>query len=440
MRADKYIGEINYLKNRGKIAATLFLLFGIGLVIYFIAFKERAAFDSDYTDTLIWALAALDGNGIYNSEFSYAYVLPFSGSILMLPLLPLFGVSYTTHVLGMILFSVLFCVALYGCLRQIGLEYEQRAFLTGLCAILFSVSKTTRMIFWGHVIHYSLGLLFLWVGLLLISKLSLGEDFLKDKKQKIMLSLLFIWCFLCCNNGFSAVLFFMIPFVGAVLLERFLDFNTKLIHKTNLHVFLISLGILISSGLGFLGFYFGQRNLNKSYEGYFATITPSREWIWEGSDWLRNWVTLSTEVVEHELQITSLRGITILLLFLFSLVIIILPIAALFCYKKFENKKFKILLLAHWILFFVTEFIYSISPVKGTNWRLCGLFGSCVVISVVFAMWLIKQEKFQRLGYTVLCFFTAIALLISLLIVRIPSSYGTNRYDRLTQVPGTEGA
>ena len=170
------------MKDKKKLGATLIMLFGIALVIYFIACKERTAFDSDYTDTLIWAKAALDGNGVYNTGFWYAYVLPFSGSILMIPFLLLFGVSYTTHVLGMITFSILFCAALYGCFKQLGFTYEQRAILTGLCAILFSVSKTTRMIFWGHVIHYSLGLLFLWVGLILFSKLSMGDDFWLNHK------------------------------------------------------------------------------------------------------------------------------------------------------------------------------------------------------------------------------------------------------------------
>lgn len=422
------------LKDKKKLAASLFMLFGIGLVVFFIACKERVFFDSDYTDTLIWGQAALDGKGVYNSGFWYAYVLPFSGSILMIPFLLLFGVSYTTHILGMITFSILFCAALYGCLKQAGFDYEQRAVLTGLCAILFSVSKTTRMIFWGHVIHYSLGLLFLWVGLLLFSKLVVGDDFLKDNKQRISLCLLFLWCFLCCNNGFSAVLFFIIPFVGALLLERFLDCGVRVNEKANLRVFFICVGSLISSGIGFLSFYFGQRRLSKSYEGYFATIVPSHDWIWEGSDWMRNWVTLSTEVLNHEIPIISFQGITILLLFLFSLVLLILPVAALFSYRKFENRIMRLLLLSHWILFFVTMFIYSISPAKGTSWRMCGLFGSSVVISAVYTMWLIKQEKLQRFGYLALCFLTAIALLIVLLIVKIPSSYGANRYDRLTQV------
>ena len=425
---------LDLVKDKRKLGATLILLFGISLVVYFIAWKERAAFDSDYTDTLIWAKAALDGKGVYNMGFWYAYVLPFSGSLLMIPFLLLFGVSYTTHVLGMITFSILFCVALYGCFKQLGFIYEQRAALTGLCAVLFSVSKTTRMIFWGHVIHYSLGLLFLWVGLLLISKVSLEDDFLKDRKQKVSLCLLFLWCFLCCNNGFSAVLFFVFPFIGALLLERFLDVNTKLNEKANLRLFFVCIGSLISSGIGFLSFYFGQRNLSKSYENYFATITPSRDWIWEGSDWMRNWVTLSTEILQHETQITSLRGITILLLFLFSLVIVLLPVAALFSYRKFQNKMMRVLLLSHWILFLATMLIYSVSPAKGTNWRMCGLYGSCVVLSAVYVMWLTGQKRFQRFGNAALCFLAAVALLIALLIAKIPSAYGENRYDRLTMV------
>ena len=56
------------------------------------------------------------------------------------------------------------------------------------------------------------------------------------------------------------------------------------------------------------------------------------------------------------------------------------------------------------------------------------------MISAVYAMWLTGQKKFQRFGYTALSFLSGVALLIVLLIVKIPSTYGENRYDRLTEV------
>lgn len=151
---------LQFAKEKRKFLATAVMLFGIGLVIFFIACKERTGFHSDYTDTLIWAEASLESGSIYNPDFWYAYVLPFGGSILMIPFLIMFGVSYTTQVLGMITFSLVFFAAMYGCMKQIGLDYEQRAITVGLSAILLSVSPTTRLIFWGHVIHYSFGLLF----------------------------------------------------------------------------------------------------------------------------------------------------------------------------------------------------------------------------------------------------------------------------------------
>lgn len=49
-------------------------------------------------------------------------------------------------------------------------------------------------------------------------------------------------------------------------------------------------------------------------------------------------------------------------------------------------------------------------------------------------MWLTRQKRVQRFGYAALCFLTATALAIVLLIVKIPSTYGENRYDRLTEV------
>ena len=52
------------------------MVLGICLVLYFIWGPARNEFHSDSTDTLFWAEAAMQGNGLINPEFKYAAVMP----------------------------------------------------------------------------------------------------------------------------------------------------------------------------------------------------------------------------------------------------------------------------------------------------------------------------------------------------------------------------
>ncbi|MFR6496311.1 MAG: hypothetical protein ACLUOF_07935 [Ruminococcus sp.] len=54
----------------------------------------------------------LDSGKLISPDFSYACLLPFGGSLLMLLFLPFFGLSMTTHMLGMLLFFLLLTAVL----------------------------------------------------------------------------------------------------------------------------------------------------------------------------------------------------------------------------------------------------------------------------------------------------------------------------------------
>lgn len=421
-------------KVKERLFAVFMMIFGIGMVLYFIIFKERGEFSSEYTDTLLWASTEIDAKSIYDPNFWYAYILPFGGTTIMLPFVFLFGITYKAHICGMSVFAVVFLLSLYALLRKMKLSYMESAAATAICAVLFSVSKTMRMIFWGHVIHYSLGLLCLWVALVLLSNISFGHDFLKSRKQIISFLFLEIWTFLCCSNGFSIVLFFAVPFLGALILERFLDVSVELFDKKNIHAAIVCMAAAFAAVFGFLFYYMGQRGIYRCYENFFSVMVPSEEWLWEPVGFMRSWITLAAGELRSGINIASTQAIMILILFVFALVIIIVPICALFSYKKMENQMMRILLLSHWILSAVTLIIYNISNMKGTNWRLCGLFASGIVVSVVYAVWLTKQKEFMRFGGILCMFYILVALLSAVQLLKLPSAYGTNRYDRLTEV------
>ncbi|MFA5742173.1 MAG: hypothetical protein WC874_04775, partial [Candidatus Izemoplasmatales bacterium] len=83
-------------------------LFAAGLILYYIIFPGPGYFHADCTDTIYWAQATYLSGRIFDPDFTYAAMLPFGGSLLMLPWISIFGVSMTTHTIGMVLFA--FCL------------------------------------------------------------------------------------------------------------------------------------------------------------------------------------------------------------------------------------------------------------------------------------------------------------------------------------------
>ena len=90
---------------------SLILLVGsASTVLYYIFAVAINEFHSDCTDTLYWAEAAMQGNGLINPDFTYAALMPLGGNLFMQIWIPLFGISMKTQAFGMATFFVTFYV------------------------------------------------------------------------------------------------------------------------------------------------------------------------------------------------------------------------------------------------------------------------------------------------------------------------------------------
>ena len=70
------------------------MMLALFVVLFFIFRRCRAEFNADYTDTILWANAAVESGHFFNPDYWYAYFLPFSGIPLMIPIVAAFGLSY----------------------------------------------------------------------------------------------------------------------------------------------------------------------------------------------------------------------------------------------------------------------------------------------------------------------------------------------------------
>ncbi|MGN0593084.1 MAG: hypothetical protein ACI4JQ_07550 [Ruminococcus sp.] len=384
----------------------LFLLLSIGMVLYYIWGPARYEFHSDCTDTIYWAEAAMEGKGLINPDFQYATVMPFGGNLFMQLWMPFFGVSMLTHTLGMTTFFAVFTAALFWLLHELKWSMSWR-FITiaGLLTAL-SASEKIREIFWGHIIYYSLGMLFLLLGMSLVLHIyNLREKVQtpRVRHQTLFFLILLLGLFTtCCTNSTTAIALFSLPVIAALFLERFLDHTVKLTAQKNLFSGILLLLCVLGTIAGMLLGKWIAGDVVPSYANAYSYFTSPDSWQEHLEQLPLAFLNLIGLDVDTDTFLTSLSGIQTILLLFYAALLVILPIAALFCYRKITDTGFRMLIWAH---FTCTAFIligYICGMLYTANWRLSPLIVTGFLVSLSFLRWLYQKSSTRRLGILLL--------------------------------------
>ncbi|MBO4267479.1 MAG: hypothetical protein J5910_09875 [Lachnospiraceae bacterium] len=411
-------------------------LFGLGVfvlslfvVVFFIWKRCRAEYNGDYTDTLLWANAAVKSGHFYDPDYWYAYFIPFSGIPLMIPIVSVFGLTYFSHQLGMTVFLIIFAASLFVFFKALDFSVGEASVLSGITMILMCSSQITRMIFYGHIIHYSLAVVFMCIGFLMLKHSSFFTP--EGKRSTIVTIALAIWCMLCCTNGMATIVLFFIPLAGCLVLERY--FDPKPISYEGDRPFIKSMAYIIAGGLaGFLikCLFFGSNN----YEDSITALLPSDGWVWKQSPFLLEWIKVLTESSHSDVMMMSFDGIRILCMYVLALLILIVPVFAAFSYKKIENRMIRLFIIYYWIMFGMTMLTYSVSYALVSNWRLSGLVCTAIMLTITYTVYMLKNKKLVRwfvLVVPIICVCTFLAMLT---VKRIPSALNANRNDNLIEL------
>ncbi|MCR4740145.1 MAG: hypothetical protein K5886_07780 [Lachnospiraceae bacterium] len=439
-----------------RILSYLVLAAGIFLVLFYIFFRERTEYHVDVTDTLLWADAMVKSGSLRDPGFWYAYMIPFSGTLVMAPFVKFLGVTYLTHKLGMAAFSLIFMVSVYFMLRVLEISYERSALITGVFIILLCASRVTRMIFFCHVIHYSLGILFTCVAMILLKKMT--DCRYTSKRTGYVVSLIFLmfWIFCCCINGVSSFMFFLIPFAGAFVLGNMIRFNRSAEGSGDEEVLLNGtfkaelraqlarpfLELVLMMGAAAGGFLFKILYIGKNeYESHFSSFLPSDEWMFKNNRLINQWVALFTDDVYGTMPFLSKEGIFLMAGVLMALLTLVVPVLALVYFTGNRQGGMKLFfVLDYAVVFLLTIYIYSISTVSNENWRLCELYGMSLLVLLVFT-----DEIFNKTGFkapaVLLALLTAFFCLICTykVIVAIPGELYSNRHDRMVRLLNENG-
>lgn len=409
----------------------LIMIHVFGVIAYYVWFPSRGYFHSDSTDTIMWAQASYESGKLFDPEFVYACLLPFGGYLLMLPFMGVFGMSMTTHVIGMLLFLIIFSAGIIFMTRKMNWELPWVAVM--FTGILLTVSISTKLIeiFWGHIIYYSLGVFFLFIGLGLYFKiLQLHDDkTLKNSKNKtqIYMLLFFIWSFLCASNQIMSLTIFTIPVLGAIILERILDFKTEIFSKKN-RFYVVILGGMTAFSVA--GYFIAEKlssGINAYYEEGYSNFSDQSSWLENFQRFPIHWLTLLGVTAYDGQPILSADGVTNLILIVSALVLLIIPVIGIFLYPKIQDRFTKIIILVHWIAFALIMMGYTFGRLSAANWRLSPIVCTSVMATVAICKWIFENTEVKRLGVIMLIPQFCVCLLADSHICSMPADFGQDQ-------------
>lgn len=409
-------------KKRGRISfgdgvGTFFFLLSLFFVIYLIAVPMRGVFNSDYADTVTWAKASVDAKALFSKDFTYACLLPFGGQLLMMPFVAIFGYSYTAHACGMIVFFLLFALALSAFFRSIGAN----RFWVGL--LLFCVtgslcsSEKLREVYFGHILYYSLGGLFLLVGLTLA--LSLKND--KPDKIQWRLIAFCLWCVLCSTDGLTSLTLFVLPLCTALLFEHLCD---KEVHFFSSESFSRSLPVLYAIAASLAGLALGaalRNGFHAPYQEAFSTFSSELDWQANFEKFFPSFLVLFTGPVKMYESFTSFTGIFSALRIVFGLFVLAAPLISLFFWKKLHRGE-KLLIVAHFTVCATMLFAFVFGLLSNAEWRLTPMLFTSLLTTVCFVRRLSLLPFWNRFGLLALAFCTLIAGLGFFDVSRLPAT------------------
>lgn len=400
--AEMMAGAGDFLLQWGWLALLTCSIFLIG---YYVLFPARGYFHSDTTDTLMWGMASAESNSLFNKDFDYACLLPFSTSLIMWPLVEIFGVTMLSHSIGMLIFFLCFTGGLILLLRKMGWSWAWTALGVSTELMLLSGSEKLREIFWGHTIYYSLGVLFVFVGLgLLFSFLDQNRTRTEAEppqkrptyKLTVTLLLIFIWFLLACTNQIIAIAIFALPVMAAWFCDHWFDGSHEITCAKNRRALLVFLLMGIGTVAGYLLTNLLADGIFAGYETSFSTYSPMSDWLDNAMKFPLHWVELLGVHVQGGAPLMSADSIRNLIMLIAAAVILILPTAALCCYRKIEDQKLRILILTYWFMVLLIMLGYICGLLSNAGWRLSPIMAMAVLVSVAFLRWSVQHVQMQR--------------------------------------------
>ena len=423
-------------KFQKKVAGFLILaagLLALTAVFYYIIWPSRVVITSDSTDTLFWAQASYESGQLISREYSYAAILPFGGNLLMLVFLPFFGVSMTTQILGMCLFAGIFFTAAAFFFRSLEYSWRWTSAAVFLLMLNLSASNKLREMFWGHVIYYSLGMLFLLFTLGLVNRSGDARETGQEKRRQRLLLILFVLVALAATNGFQVLALYALPVLAALFVPLYLDGARRLSDPANRVSWRLFTGIFLSVAAGLLLRLLLLGTKTDIYAGAYSSFVGMDVWQVNAETLALGWFRLLGVDIALNDPFAGLKTLVNLIRLLYSLLLILMPLHFLLRYRSITDEKIKLLGWSHLFVAALVSFLFITSKVSNAIWRLTPVVCTGSVFAVAYAFYLLKQSGAARIAKTVLAVFIAAALAAAGTIATLPVRTEGNEAYQLTE-------
>ena len=365
----------------GAVAGALFVLASLALVLRFVwspAYVEE--FTSDTADTLLWAQAAADAGWIVDRDFSYGYVIPLGGQLLVRPFLGAFGGGVGALRAGMMLFALLFAGAVFAFFRSAGLRAAGAGAAASFVLLALTATVKLREIFFGHVLYYSLSALALALAFALLPASAPDAAAPPAGRRRawrtVALAATLAWA---ASNGAPCLLYAVLPFVFALAAVRLLDPEPLSVRTVRLP--------LLAAAAGAAGFALHLvlvRGVPVSYGTFYDTLSPSRAWGPHLVGLVQCWSTLLCDMPQNpQFPATSPEGLRHALRLGLSVALPAVSLGTLAAWRRLSERT-RLVALAHLAVFGATSFFHVFGNIADGNWRHSPtLFAQLVLVPLV---------------------------------------------------------
>lgn len=372
-------------------------ILSLGICLYYIVCLSKGDFHSDCTDSLYWANATVESGKVFDENFRYAAMLPFSASLWFIPIIKLFGVTMRAQIIGMSVFLVLFTTAIWFMCRSMNWSVRATCSMISALLLILSGSEKLREIMWGHVIYYSLALLIICVGTGLVFRFEkhfAGLVSSAKKKKSIAGAVIFgaLTALLFAGNatnGFQMIAIATVPVLAGIFAERFFDGRQKLFSSSSIPAAVMILTVMVSTlcGLVILKLLKGEKAAG--YTSVYSMFSGISDWYGNFTKLFSQFPELIGISIKKSDRMISKEAIVYLIRLAGMLVITVIPLVGLFGYKKLHDKGTRFVLWVHLSLTAVILFGYICGRISNANWRLTPIIGSSVMATVaIFREWL----------------------------------------------------
>lgn len=378
------IGSKRWFKVAYALIATLPLFAALYLAFYYIYGPGEGFFHSDCTDTMYWANAALEGNGIFDLYYNYAALLPFSTVWIMQPLIKLFGFGMTAHNLGMAIFAVLFAGGIYFCARSAKFSHLWSSTAVFAVFMILSCSDKLCEMMWGHTIYYSLGLV------LMFYLLGLGMRFCDAIEEGKTVSAI-VWGTLLlgisigsATNGMQIVVLTVLPAAAAFAAERLLSAKDGLVTKKTIPALASALVIAAGTlgGIMLLKVITNDGAIRAGYAAGYSGWSAVSNWLSNAQKFVNHYFTLLGVNMTQNAPLFDAESMKYFFRIAVGIILLVMPVVILCLYGKIKSRGVRLMVWAHFVLTAVVIFGYICGELSAANWRLMPIIGSSAMLTV----------------------------------------------------------